>query len=101
MENSQGSHKLHQLELMLNALSRDELVLVNRMAVQRVKLMDELNRFAANSQFYPGQRVEWKDQQGLLRRGVIIRVNTKTISIKEDGDLEGMWKVSASILARI
>ncbi len=37
----------------------------------------------------------------MTRYGVIIRINKKTITLEEDGDLEGTWKVSASLLTLI
>ena len=82
-------------------MDRKELVAINNMVIRRIKIMDDLYRLAANSKFQPGQNVSWKDHNGILRKGVIIRINTKTISVKEEGDLEGTWKISASLLSRI
>lgn len=89
---------LKNIEQILNSLDRSELVAVNKMIIHRIKIMDDLYRLAQNSQFHPGQKVSWTDYSGIIRHGRIIRVNRKTISVMEDNDPEGIWKVSASLL---
>lgn len=86
---------------MLNLLDRSELIAVNRMVIRRIKVMDDLYRLAMNSQFQPGQKVTWKDYDGNIHLGIVVRVNSKTISVKEEGDKVGIWKVSAGLLTRI
>jgi len=90
-----------QLEDMLNKMSREELIQLNRMVVHRIKLMDDLKRMAANSQFRPGDRVSWKDNQGMYHEGIVTRINTKTISVQEDHDEEGIWRISAGALTKL
>lgn len=85
---------------MLNKLTRKELVMVNRAVLKRVKLMDDLERIKSNAAFFPGDRVSWSDKQGYLHTGRVIRINTKSISIEEDGDPEGIWRVSAKLLTK-
>ena len=89
-----------EIEELLNKLTRKELVMVNRAVLKRVKLMDDLERLKSNAAFFPGDRVSWSDKQGYLRTGRVIRINTKTISIEEDGDPEGIWRVSAKLLTK-
>ena len=47
--------------------------------------------------FCPGQKVSWTDRTGQVRFGEILRINRKTISIRENNDDEGIWKLSASV----
>lgn len=89
---------LQKLERLLNVLDHSDLMVVNSMVVQRLKLMDELLQLAARSQMQAGQRVTWTDRDGMLRQGRILRVNAKTVTVQEDGDPQGYWKVSASLL---
>ena len=93
-------HQIEEIEELLNKLTRKELVMVNRAVLKRVKLMDDLERLKSNAAFFPGDRVSWSDKQGYLRTGRVIRINTKTISIEEDGDPEGIWRVSARLLTK-
>jgi hypothetical protein len=86
---------------MLNKLTRAELVALNRAIVRRIKVMDDFERFKANAAFYPGDRVSWKDKHGILHRGWVTRVNTKTISVQAEDDPEGSWRVSATLLTKL
>jgi hypothetical protein len=90
-----------QSEEMLNKLTRAELVALNRAIVRRIKVMDDFARFKANAAFYPGDRVSWKDKQGFEHRGWVTRVNTKTISVEDEDDPEGIWRVSATLLTKL
>lgn len=45
--------------------------------------------------------MSWSDKQGYLHTGRVIRINTKTISIEEDSNPEGIWRVSANLLTKI
>ncbi len=101
MENIKDPQTLQKIEQLLNLLDRSELIAVNRMVIHRIKVMDDLYRLAMNSQFQPGQKVSWKDYDGNIHLGIVVRVNSKTISVKEEGDKVGIWKVSAGLLTRI
>ena len=93
-------HQIEEIEDLLNKLTREELVMVNRAVLKRVKLMDDLERIKSNAAFFPGDRVSWSDKQGYLHTGRVIRINTKTISIEEDDNPEGIWRVSANLLKK-
>ena len=101
MENVKDQHSLQKIEQLLNSLDRSELIAVNKMVIHRIKIIDDLYRLAMNSQFQPGQKVSWKDHDGNIHLGIVVRVNSKTISVKEEGDKEGIWKISAGLLTRI
>jgi hypothetical protein len=101
MEQRKDPLALKRIEETLNSLERSELITLNNMIIQRIKFLDDFTRFALNSQFYPGQKVSWIDRAGQVRFGKILRINRKTISIRENNDEAGIWKVSASLLTRI
>jgi hypothetical protein len=90
-----------QIEELLNKLTREELIEVNRAVLRRVKVMDDLERFKANAAFFPGDKVTWHDQEGALRMGRVIRVNSKSISVEEDGDPDGIWRIGATLLKKL
>ncbi|HUW93205.1 MAG TPA: DNA methyltransferase [Bacteroidales bacterium] len=92
---------MEKVAQILNSLDRSELIAVNKMIMHRIKIMDDLYRLAQNSQFQPGQKVSWKDYSGIVRHGRVIKINRKTISVIEDDDQEGIWKVSAPLLTRL
>lgn len=94
-------HLIERIEEMLNKLTRNELVRVNRDVLRRIKVMDDLERFKANAGFYRGDRVSWTEREGIVHTGTVIRINTKTISIEEDGYPEGTWRVSARLLKKL
>lgn len=43
-----------------------------------------------------------RDEEGNLRIGKIIRINSKTISVRENNDpYEGNWRIAATLLKKI
>ena len=98
MEQRKDPLTLKRIEETLNSLKRAELITLNNMIIHRIKFLDDFSMFAQNSQFSPGQKVSWTDRSGQVRSGKILRINRKTISIRENNDDEGIWKVSASTI---
>ncbi len=90
-----------RIEAMLNKMTREELVQLNREILRRVKIMDDLNRIKANAAFFPGDTVSWNDKEGFIRVGRVIRINSKTISVQEDGNTDGTWRVPAHLLKNL
>jgi len=101
MDQGKQSQALSQIEALLNALPREELIRINKIIVQRIRTLDNFRAMAANAQYMPGDRVEWRDNFGQPLQGFVIRVNAKTISVVADNDPRGHWKVSASLLTKI
>lgn len=89
---------IHQVESILDKLTKEELIILNRAIIKRIKIMNDLNRLRANAAFNPGDRVSWHDNHGNYRTGQVLRINTKTISVEEEGDHEGTWRIPASRL---
>ncbi len=92
---------LHQLEEVLNKLSRDELVTINRAVVKRIRILDDARRLVANAAFNPGDHVSWKDMDGEEHTGFVARVNKKTISVQEVDDPDSIWRIPASFLKKL
>ena len=98
MSNENNAEKVISI---LDKLTREELILLNQAIVKRIRIMDDLHRIKANAAFNPGDFVSWHDNYGNYRTDHVIRINTKTISVEEDGDPEGIWRIPASRLYKM
>jgi hypothetical protein len=87
-----------KLEDLINGLTFDELVIVNRMSANRIRLMHKAGALYHMAQFNVGDTVYWKGNDGTHRSGEIIRLNQKTISIKTKE--QGQWNVSPQLLSK-
>jgi hypothetical protein len=94
----QSQNLIQQVESILDKLNKEELIVLNRAIVKRIKIMNDLNRLRANAAFNPGDRVSWHDNYGIYRTGQVLRINTKTISVEEEGDPETIWRIPAARL---
>ncbi len=90
---------MRKFEAILNNLSHHELVILNKMIVERVRLMHKATSLFHLTKFKVGDRVSWAGSNGVTITGVVIRLNNKTASIKT-GE-EGYWKVSPQLLRKI
>ena len=89
---------IRKFEPVLAGLSLYELTILNRMAVDRITLMQQANALLYMSKFNAGDRVSWNGKDGIVRTGIIIRLNHKTASIRiADG---GQWNVSPHLLRK-
>jgi hypothetical protein len=99
MSELDNTHALMQkFELMLKNLSEQELLILNRMTAKRLQLMHKASSLLHLTKFNVGDRVSWDGSDGVVRTGIIIRLNNKTASISI-GE-EGYWKVSPQLLRK-
>lgn len=89
---------IRKFEPLLEGLSNHELTILNKMVVERIRLMHKAGALVYMSKLNIGDRVSWNGSDGIVRTGIIIRLNHKTASIKI-GD-EGYWKVSPQLLRK-
>lgn len=85
---------------LLNPMTEEELRLLNNMVVQRIRMIGKLSAFEAMSRFKIGDKVKWKGNDGDFQTGEIIRLNSKTVSVRIDGDSEGYWTISPQLLEK-
>ncbi|MDP2807928.1 MAG: hypothetical protein Q8O74_07320 [bacterium] len=84
-------------EKLFDSLSLDDLIIINRMLVERIKLlrrkgdMDEMTRYKI------GETVSF-NSHGRMITGRIIRFNLKSVSILTDDSHQ--WNVSPGLLLR-
>ncbi len=89
---------IRKFEPLLKGLSEHELRILNKMVVERIRLMHKAGALLYMSALHIGDRVSWDGSDGIVRTGIIIRLNNKTASVKI-GD-KGYWKVSPELLRK-
>lgn len=89
---------IRKFEPMLEKLSAYELTILNKMAVERIRLIHKAGALVSMSNFNVGERVSWDGSDGLTRTGIIIRMNRKTVSVKTGPT--GHWNVSPHLLRK-
>lgn len=89
---------IRKFEPILKGLSFYELSVLNRMVVNRIRLMQKAGALVSMSQFHVGDRVSWDGTDGIIRIGIVTRLNQKTISVKT-GE-KGHWNVTPQFLRK-
>jgi hypothetical protein len=85
-----------RIESFIKDLSEEELHYLNRLIVERLKLISQEKSTRSLSRFNLGEVMKFNDNDGRLKTGRIVRLNKKTASIlTSDGQ---HWKVSPSLL---
>ncbi|MBU0571226.1 MAG: hypothetical protein KJ995_00530 [Candidatus Omnitrophica bacterium] len=82
---------------MIEKLTEDDLVFLNRTIVERLKLISQAKSTMMMSKFTIGDRVKFQTPNGENKTGFILRLNKKTASIETDDNLH--WKVYPGFLA--
>lgn len=89
---------IRKLEPLLSNLSGYELTVLNRMIVERVQLRNKAEELISMSKFNVGERVSFNGSDGIVRTGIIIRMNRKTASVKINDNT--YWTVSPQLLRK-
>jgi hypothetical protein len=77
-------------------MNEDDLRFLNRVIVERLKLLGQARSMVMLARFTVGDRVSFRSSSGEQKTGVIVRLNKKTASIATD-DRE-QWNVHPSFL---
>ncbi len=80
-------------------LSDQELIQLNRHIVEIIRTRRQRRTDQQLSKFYIGEHVEFKDEFGELIKGVVVRVNQKTITIQTHQPCS-QWRVSPHIVSK-
>src|SRR4051812_18766706 len=80
----------------LELLTEEELVQLNRMIVARLRLMQQIRAHGTMMNFRLGQRVKFTSASGELVRGVISRHNQKSVTVVTDTGTQ--WRVAPGLL---
>ena len=89
---------IRKLEPLLEKLTGYELTILNKMVIERIRLINSAGALVSMSKFNVGERVSWDGSNGIVYTGIIIRLNRKTASVKT-GDKE-YWNVSPQLLRK-
>ncbi|MDI6741068.1 MAG: hypothetical protein QME74_12005 [Candidatus Edwardsbacteria bacterium] len=91
-------HEIAQrVEKLVQGLSLGDLMKVNRMIVERIKLLQRAAAMNSMGQFKIGETVSFT-HHGRMVRGRIIKFNLKTVTLITDDD--HTWNVSPALLLR-
>ena len=92
---SNGSERIEDF---IKDLREDELRYLNRLIVERLKLMSQARSTREMAKYNIGEFVEFQDDGGNLIAGRIVKLNKKTVSILTKNNHK--WNVSPGLLRR-
>ncbi|MDR7151507.1 hypothetical protein J2W49_003483 [Hydrogenophaga palleronii] len=82
----------------LRHMGEEDLLYLNRMVIERLNLLAQAKSTVELAQFAEGDRVHFTTNDGSVKRGIVLRLNKKTASVRTD---EGQsWKVSPGLLSK-
>jgi hypothetical protein len=90
------TENLPRVLAVLDLLTEEELVHLNHVIVERLRLMQQIHHHDKIIQFRIGQPVRFTDSAGRTVRGVVARHNRKSVTVvTADGH---QWRVSPQFL---
>ena len=92
-------HSAKELERLIQSLDETDLIHLNRIIVERLNLLSQMNASIKLSDFHNGQKVSFRTQEGEIKKGIILRLNKKTASILTEDDMR--WNVHPEFLTKI
>ncbi len=98
MQNQDNNYSLEQIDNILNKLSEEQLIILNKKIIERIRLLHKARQLCSMSKFCAGDRVHFM-HDGLQIKGTIVRLNQRTVTVIVDG--RGQWNVSPSLLMKI
>ncbi len=99
MNKKLNPERITKIEEFIKTLSKQELIALNKLVVERVKLIQQLEATNQMSHFNLGDWVKFNDQRGNILKGRIIKMNKKTVSIITDDNFQ--WNVHPSLLQEV
>jgi hypothetical protein len=91
-----SDNNLPKVLSVLDRLTEEELVQLNHVIVERLRLMRQIRSHGQMMNFRIGQRVRFTTASGEIIRGVISRYNRKSVTIVSD--LRSQWRVSPALI---
>jgi len=82
----------------VNKLGEEDLRFLNRLIIERLNILLQLKSSMHMTQFTVGDRVRFNSPSGEIKRGIIHRLNKKTVSIITDDNHQ--WNVAPALLKR-
>jgi hypothetical protein len=82
----------------LRHMGEEDLLFLNRMVVERLKLLEQARSTVQLARFAEGDRVQFTTQHGAVKHGRVVRLNKKTVNLLADDGQH--WKVSPDLLRK-
>lgn len=80
----------------IKRLNEEDLLFLNRLIVERLKLISQARSTSLMTSFTKGDRVGFQAPDGRMLEGIVLRLNKKTISVAADDGRQ--WNVSPGLL---
>ncbi len=80
----------------IKRLNEEDLLFLNRLIVERLKLISQARATSLMTSFTRGDRVGFLNPDGQLLEGFVMRLNKKTVSVATDDGRQ--WNVAPSLL---
>lgn len=91
-----GKDTTIRIEEFIKTLSEEELLLVNRMVIERLKLLSQRKTTDEMTRFTVGDRVSFVDRRGNVISGKVIKMNKNTVSVISTDNIQ--WNVHPTLL---
>ncbi len=88
-----------RIEDFIKTLSAKDLIYLNRMICERLKVLSQVQSSEKMAKFHLTQRVSFTGSDGLVKTGVINAMHKKTVSVITD-DNEN-WKIAPGLLRSV
>ena len=87
---------IQRIEDFIKTLDEKELIYINRLIIERLKLISQQKTTNQMIKFNLNERVSFLDNEGKIKKGVIVKLNKKTISVLTDDGQD--WNVTPGLL---
>ncbi len=91
-----GDQNLPKVLSVLDRLTEEELVHLNHVIVERIRLMQQIRAHNEMINFHIGQSVQFTAASGEMVKGVISRHNRKSVTVVTPDGMQ--WRVSPTLL---
>ena len=83
----------------IKRLGEEDLLFLNRLIVERLKLISQARATTLMTSFTKGDRVGFQAPDGRAMEGIVLRLNKKTVSVAADDGHQ--WNVAPGLLRLI
>lgn len=83
----------------IKRLGEEDLLFLNRLIVERLKLISQTRATTLMTSFTRGDRVGFQAPDGRMLEGMVLRLNKKTVSVVTDDNHQ--WNVAPGLLRMI
>ena len=87
---------VRKIEEFIKVLDEKELIYINRLIIERLKLLSQQRSTTQMTRFNIGERVAFVDNNGKEQKGIILKLNKKTVTLKTDSGER--WNVAPVFL---